>query len=111
MVMTILRRFGPVLRPGGRLLVVTSGPGTLGRLDPRLHHLFDGASLDQVESAVDSWRAAVHTRTAEVASAVLDVVLDEHVDPCLYGELIRFGEPLDRHGVVPPVEQDRPLTP
>lgn len=174
---TILRRFGPVLRPGGRLLVVASSLGTLGRLDPRLHHLFDGASLDQVESAVESWRAAVHAGTAEAAgwprwlnvpskvaqvaavravaarrrdrdlatgtlvaavcpgmvdtatsrpwfsdysqaqtpaeaaSAVLDVVLAEHVDPSLYGELIRFGKPLDWHGGVPPVEQDRLLTP
>ncbi|GLX50748.1 carbonyl reductase [Streptomyces hygroscopicus subsp. hygroscopicus] len=63
----ILRRFGPVLRPGGRLLVVASSLGTLGRLDPRLHHLFDGASLDQVEAAVEAWRDAVHAGTAEEA--------------------------------------------
>ncbi|MFF4575972.1 SDR family NAD(P)-dependent oxidoreductase [Streptomyces sp. NPDC001410] len=63
----ILRSFGPVLRPGGRLLVVASSLGTLGHLDPRLHPLFDGASLDQVEYAVESWRSAVHSRTAEEA--------------------------------------------
>lgn len=63
----VLRDFGAVLRPGGRLLVVASSLGTLGRLDPRLHHLFDGASLDQVEYAVESWRSAVHHRTAEEA--------------------------------------------
>lgn len=62
-----LRSFGPVLRPGGRLIVVASTLGTLGHLDPRLHHLFDGASLDQVEYAVESWRSAVHQRTATEA--------------------------------------------
>ncbi|MEU1195129.1 SDR family NAD(P)-dependent oxidoreductase [Streptomyces sp. NPDC005813] len=61
----VLRSFGPVLRPGGRLVVVASSLGTLGHLDPRLHHLFDGASLDEVEAAVASWRAAVHDGTAE----------------------------------------------
>lgn len=63
----ILRSFGPVLRPGGRLLVVASSLGTLGHLDARLHHLFDGASLEQVEYAVESWRSAVHHGTAEAA--------------------------------------------
>ncbi|MEW2286404.1 SDR family NAD(P)-dependent oxidoreductase [Streptomyces sp. NPDC047841] len=173
----ILRSFGPVLRPGGRLLVVASGLGTLGHLDPRLQHLFDGASLDQVEDAVASWRGAVHQRTAreagwpvwlnvpskvaqvaavravaaerresdladgtliaavcpgmvdtatsrpwfsdysqaqspaEAAEAVLDLVLADHVDPALYGQLVRFGEPLDWYDGTPPVEQDRMLTP
>ncbi|MFI7387221.1 SDR family NAD(P)-dependent oxidoreductase [Streptomyces sp. NPDC049813] len=64
---TILRAFGPVLRPGGRLLVVASSLGTLGHLDARLHHLFDGAGLDQVEDAVESWRGAVHLGTAREA--------------------------------------------
>ncbi|MFJ4482812.1 SDR family NAD(P)-dependent oxidoreductase [Streptomyces longwoodensis] len=63
----VLRAFGPVLRPGGRLLVVASGLGTLGHLDPRLHPLFDGVGLDQVEQAVESWRAAVHQGTATEA--------------------------------------------
>ncbi|MEV7980297.1 SDR family NAD(P)-dependent oxidoreductase [Streptomyces sp. NPDC086519] len=63
----ILRSFGAVLRTRGRLLVVASSLGTLGHLDPRLHHLFDGASLDQVECAVESWRSAVHHRTATEA--------------------------------------------
>ncbi|POX60137.1 carbonyl reductase [Streptomyces sp. Ru62] len=173
----ILRSFGPVLRPGGRLLVVASSLGTLGHLDPRLHHLFDGASLDQVECAVESWRRAVHDRTAQeagwpvwlnvpskvaqvaavravaaerresdladgtliaavcpgmvdtatsrpwfsdysqaqsparAAEAVLDLVLAEHVDPALYGELVRFGQALDWYDGTPPVEQDRMLTP
>ncbi|NMI54956.1 MULTISPECIES: SDR family oxidoreductase [unclassified Streptomyces] len=173
----ILRSFGPVLRPGGRLIVVASSLGTLGHLDPRLHHLFDGASLDQVEYAVESWRSAIHNRTAEeagwprwlnvpskvaqvaavravaaerrerdladgtliasvcpgmvdtatsrpwfsdfsqaqspseAAGAVLDLVFTEHVDPALYGELIRFGKALPWHDGTPPVEQDRLLRP
>ncbi|MFJ5895732.1 SDR family NAD(P)-dependent oxidoreductase [Streptomyces sp. NPDC093064] len=173
----ILRSFGPVLRPGGRLLVVASSLGTLGHLDPRLHRLFDGASLDQVEYAVESWRTALHDNTAaeagwplwlnvpskvaqvaavravaaarrerdlatgtliasvcpgmvdtatsrpwfrdhgqasspaEAAQPVLDLVLAGHVDPALYGELIRFGRALDWYGGTPPVEQDRMLKP
>lgn len=63
----MLRSFGPVLRPGGRFLVVASSLGTLGHLDPALHDLFDGASLDQVEYAVESWRAAVHHGTTAEA--------------------------------------------
>ncbi len=63
----ILRAFGPILRPGGRLLVVASTLGTLGHLNPRLRHLFDGAGLEQVEYAVESWRSAIHTNTAEEA--------------------------------------------
>ncbi|MFG2373259.1 SDR family NAD(P)-dependent oxidoreductase [Streptomyces sp. NPDC048504] len=63
----MLRSFGPVLRPGGRFLVVASSLGTLGHLDPALHDLFDGASLDQVEYAVESWRSAVHNRTTAEA--------------------------------------------
>jgi carbonyl reductase 1 len=61
----ILRSFGRVLRPGGRLIVVASSLGTLGHLDTRFHSLFDGASLDEVEQAVESWRAAIHAGTAE----------------------------------------------
>lgn len=173
----ILRSFGSILLPGGRLIVVASSLGTLGHLDPRLHHLFDGASLDQVEYAVESWRSAIHHETAETAGwprwlnvpskvaqvaavravaaerrerdlangiliasvcpgmvdtatsrpwfsdyskarppaeaarAVLDLVFAEHVDPALYGELVRFGKALPWHDGTPPVEQDRILTP
>ncbi|WP_419999520.1 SDR family NAD(P)-dependent oxidoreductase [Streptomyces boninensis] len=63
----VLRTFTPILRPGGRLLVVASALGTLGHLDPRLHPLFDGATLDQVEYAVESWRTAIHNGTAQEA--------------------------------------------
>jgi NAD(P)-dependent dehydrogenase (short-subunit alcohol dehydrogenase family) len=173
----ILRSFGSVLRPGGRLLVVASSLGTLGHLNPRLHHLFDGASLEQVEYAVESWRSALHNGTAQeagwpiwlnvpskvaqvaavravaaerrehdlaagtliaavcpgmvdtatsrpwfsdyshaqsparAAGAVLDLIFAEHVDPALYGELVRFGKALDWHDGTPPVAQDRMVTP
>jgi NAD(P)-dependent dehydrogenase (short-subunit alcohol dehydrogenase family) len=60
----ILRAFGPALRPGGALIVVASSFGTLGNLDPRLHPLFQDATLDQVAAVVESWRAAVHAGTA-----------------------------------------------
>lgn len=59
----MLRSFGPVVRPGGRLIVVASSLGTLGNLDQHLRPLFEDASLDQVESVVRSWRAAVHAGT------------------------------------------------
>ena len=61
----VLHSFGPVLRPGGRLVVVASSLGTLGHLAPGLRPVFDGASLDEVERAVGSWRDAVHAGTAE----------------------------------------------
>ncbi|MFI6769264.1 hypothetical protein [Streptomyces sp. NPDC050355] len=125
----VLRSFGPVLRPGGRLLVVAGSLGTLGHLGPRVRHLLEGASLDQVEYAVESWRTALHHNTAEEAGLAtlaeraleggsgrrrargrpLDVVFAEHVDPTLYGELIRFGKALDWHVGTPPEEQDRML--
>ncbi|GHB17311.1 hypothetical protein GCM10010377_03970 [Streptomyces viridiviolaceus] len=63
----ILRSFGPVLHPGGRLLVVAGSLGALGHLDSRLHHVFDGASPEQVGYAVESWRSAIHNRTAQEA--------------------------------------------
>ncbi|WP_107654083.1 SDR family NAD(P)-dependent oxidoreductase [Nocardia suismassiliense] len=61
----VLRSFGPILRPGGRLLVVASTLGALGHLPERLRPLFDGATLDQVEEAVESWRSAIHSKTAQ----------------------------------------------
>jgi carbonyl reductase 1 len=60
----VLRAFGPILRPGGRMIVVASSLGTLDHLPPELGERFDGASLDDVEKAVEEWRAAVHDGTA-----------------------------------------------
>jgi NAD(P)-dependent dehydrogenase (short-subunit alcohol dehydrogenase family) len=154
----VLRSFGPVLRPGGRLIVVASSLGTLDHLDAQLHPLFDGATLEQVEKAVDDWRQAMHEGTAEdqgwpqwinlpskvaqvaavravaaqrratdipqdtlIASVcpglvdtrasrpwfddfseartpedavqpILDLLLNDHVEPTTYGELIRDGK-------------------
>lgn len=61
----VLRSFGAVLRPGGRLIVVASTLGTLGHLDARFHPLFDGATLDEVEQTVESWRRSVRNGTAQ----------------------------------------------
>jgi carbonyl reductase 1 len=60
----VLRSFGPVLRPGGRLIVVASSLGTLGHLPEALRPRFDGVSLDDVEKAVEDWRSAIHAGTA-----------------------------------------------
>jgi NAD(P)-dependent dehydrogenase (short-subunit alcohol dehydrogenase family) len=57
----MLRSFAPILRSGGRFLVVASSFGRLGHLDPRVRPLFDQArSLDDVETVVEAWRRAVH---------------------------------------------------
>jgi NAD(P)-dependent dehydrogenase (short-subunit alcohol dehydrogenase family) len=56
----VLRAFAPLLRDGGRLLVVASTMGTLSYLAPVLHDRFDGlASLEDVDDAVCRWRDAV----------------------------------------------------
>jgi carbonyl reductase 1 len=60
----VLRSFGPVVRPGGRLIVVASSLGTLGHLPEALRPRFDGVPLDDVEKAVEDWRSAIHAGTA-----------------------------------------------
>jgi carbonyl reductase 1 len=62
----MLRAFAPVLRPGGRLLVVASDFGTLRSLPPALHRRFDSdaMSLDDVDAAITAWRDAVLDGTA-----------------------------------------------
>ena len=45
----------------------TATHAMLRSFGPVLHDLFDGASLDQVEYAVESWRGAVHHRTTAEA--------------------------------------------
>ncbi len=61
----MLRSFGPILRPGGRLLVVASAFGTLGHLDQPLRARFDEArSFADIEAVVADWRTAVRDGTA-----------------------------------------------
>lgn len=60
----VLRSFAPIMRPGGRLIVVASSLGTLRNLNPELHPLFEQASLDEVEAVVAKWQAAIHAGTA-----------------------------------------------
>lgn len=61
----VLRAFAPLLRDGGRLLVVASSLGTLHHLAPVLHERFaDLSSLDEVDEQVAAWRDAVADGTA-----------------------------------------------
>src|SRR4051794_17288462 len=54
----MLRAFAPRMRPGGRLIIVASGLGTLGKLDGRAAGRFAEAaeSLDAVDALVADWR-------------------------------------------------------
>jgi carbonyl reductase 1 len=64
----MLRAFDPILRPGGRLLVVASAFGSLRRLPAHLHQRFDteAMSLDDVDATMLDWRdAVVEGRAAE----------------------------------------------
>jgi NAD(P)-dependent dehydrogenase (short-subunit alcohol dehydrogenase family) len=61
----ILRNFAPLLRDGGRLLVVASRAGSLRALAPALHARFQNlGSLDDVDRAVCTWRDAVRSGRA-----------------------------------------------
>ena len=61
----VLRSFAPLLRDGGRLLVVASRAGSLRALAPALHPRFQNLhSLDDVDRAVCLWRDAVRTGRA-----------------------------------------------
>lgn len=59
----VLRSFAPILREGGRLIVVASSLGTLDHLDPKVQPLFDGTTLGEVEAAVEEYRRSVHAGT------------------------------------------------
>ena len=62
---SILRNFAPLMRDGGRLLVIASRAGTLRALAPALHPRFQNLrSLDDVDRAVCSWRDAVRSGRA-----------------------------------------------
>jgi carbonyl reductase 1 len=57
----ILRAFDPILRAGGRLLVVASDFGSLRRLPAHLHERFDtdAMRLGDVDTTMLAWRDAV----------------------------------------------------
>jgi carbonyl reductase 1 len=57
----VLRAFDPILRVGGRLLVVASAFGSLRRLPAHLHERFqtDAMTLDDVDATMLAWRDAV----------------------------------------------------
>jgi NAD(P)-dependent dehydrogenase (short-subunit alcohol dehydrogenase family) len=55
-----LRAFAPLLRSGGRLLVIASSLGTLYHLAPALwEHFESAATLDEVDEQIAAWRDAV----------------------------------------------------
>jgi hypothetical protein len=60
----MLRAFAPILRPGGRLLVVASAFGSLRRLPAQLHARFDTGAmrLEDVDRTMLAWREAVVER-------------------------------------------------
>jgi len=61
----VLRRFAPLLRDGGRLLVVASRAGSLRALAPVLHPRFENLeTLDDVDRAICDWRDAVRDKRA-----------------------------------------------
>ncbi|HEY5129849.1 MAG TPA: SDR family NAD(P)-dependent oxidoreductase [Bradyrhizobium sp.] len=61
----ILRSFAPLMRDGGRLLVIASRAGSLRALAPALHPRFQNLrSLDDVDRAVCIWRDAVRSGRA-----------------------------------------------
>jgi carbonyl reductase 1 len=57
----MLRAFAPILRPGGRLLVVASDFGSLRQLPAHLHERFDidTMTLDDVDATMLAWRDAI----------------------------------------------------
>jgi NAD(P)-dependent dehydrogenase (short-subunit alcohol dehydrogenase family) len=61
----ILRHLAPLMRDGGRLLVIASRAGSLRALAPALHHRFQNLkSLDDVDHAICVWRDAVRSGRA-----------------------------------------------
>jgi len=65
----VLRAFTPLLRDGGRLIVVASSLGSLRHLAPSLHKRFDGlASLDEVDAQVEAWKNAIKDGSARAGA-------------------------------------------
>jgi carbonyl reductase 1 len=65
----MLRAFGPLLRPGGRFLVVASTFGSLRNLASHLHRLFDTAtmSLDDLDRVMREYVDLVETGRDQAA--------------------------------------------
>src|SRR5882724_10102524 len=62
---SILRHFAPLMRDGGRLLVIASRAGSLRALAPAFHSRFHNLrSLDDVDRVVCAWRDAVRSGRA-----------------------------------------------
>lgn len=62
---SILRRFAPLVRDGGRLLVIASRAGSLRALAPALHPRFQNLrSLNDVDRTVCAWAKAVRSGRA-----------------------------------------------
>jgi NAD(P)-dependent dehydrogenase (short-subunit alcohol dehydrogenase family) len=62
----MIRAFGPLLRPGGRFLVVASDFGTLRSLPAHLHPLFaaETMTLDDIDRVMSEYVEAVESGTA-----------------------------------------------
>ena len=62
----VLEAFAPLLRPDGRLVVVASGFGSLRRLPPALHRLFDAPDLTlaQIDATMRGYADAVRDGSA-----------------------------------------------
>lgn len=62
----MIRSFGPLLRPGGRLVVTASDFGTLAGLPPHLHSRFDTEtmSLDDLDQTMRDYAGAVRSGAA-----------------------------------------------
>lgn len=63
----VMRAFGPLLRDGGRFIVVASFFGALRHLPPALRPQFEHRTLDQLEDVFDSYVELVETGRAEAA--------------------------------------------
>jgi len=65
----VLRAFAPLLRDGGRAIVVASSLGRLQHLAPVLHDRFaELSSLDEVDAQVTAWRDAVRDGSARAGA-------------------------------------------
>ncbi|BCJ40773.1 carbonyl reductase [Actinoplanes ianthinogenes] len=65
----VLRALAPLIRDGGRLIVVASSLGTLHFLAPVLHSRFDALpSLDAVDAATAAWSAEVRDGRARAGA-------------------------------------------